>query len=206
MQEEKEVVNEEAKTAEQSEEAKTAQDAAKVEKKDAKEAEKEDKKSAKFGKKKKIEELEEEIVKLKEEAAANKNAYFKAYADTENLKKRLQSESDNVRKYRIQSFAMEILPVLDNLERALDVKVDDQNVKNYAKGVEMIYQQLVHILNQEGVKEIEALDKPFDPNFHQALMQEAKDGVESGMVIEVLQKGYMLKDRVLRATLVKVSE
>jgi len=206
MQEEKEVVNEEAKAAEQSEEAKTEQDAAKAEKKDAKEAEKEDKKSAKFGKKKKIEELEEEIVKLKEEAAANKNAYFKAYADTENLKKRLQSESDNVRKYRIQSFAMEILPVLDNLERALDVKVDDQNVKNYAKGFEMIYQQLVHILNQEGVKEIEALDKPFDPNFHQALMQEAKDGVESGMVIEVLQKGYMLKDRVLRATLVKVSE
>lgn len=202
MQEEKEVVNEEAKAAEQSEEAKTEQDAAKAEKKDAKE----DKKSAKFGKKKKIEELEEEIVKLKEEAAANKNAYFKAYADTENLKKRLQSESDNVRKYRIQSFAMEILPVLDNLERALDVKVDDQNVKNYAKGFEMIYQQLVHILNQEGVKEIEALDKPFDPNFHQALMQEAKDGVESGMVIEVLQKGYMLKDRVLRATLVKVSE
>ena len=205
-QEEKEVVNEEAKAAGQSEEAKTEQDAAKAEKKDAKEAEKEDKKSAKFGKKKKIEELEEEIVKLKEEAAANKNAYFKAYADTENLKKRLQSESDNVRKYRIQSFAMEILPVLDNLERALDVKVDDQNVKNYAKGFEMIYQQLVHILNQEGVKEIEALDKPFDPNFHQALMQEAKDGVESGMVIEVLQKGYMLKDRVLRATLVKVSE
>ena len=206
MQEEKEVVNEEAKAAEQSEEAKTEQDAAKAEKKDAKEAEKEDKKSAKFGKKKKIEELEEEIVKLKEEAAANKNAYFKAYADTENLKKRLQSESDNVRKYRIQSFAMEILPVLDNLERALDVKVDDQNVKNYAKGFEMIYQQLVHILNQEGVKEIEALDKPFDPNFHQALMQEAKDGVESCMVIEVLHKGYMLKDRVLRATLVKVSE
>ena len=170
MQEEKEVVNEEAKAAGQSEEAKTEQDAAKAEKKDAKEAEKEDKKSAKFGKKKKIEELEEEIVKLKEEAAANKNAYFKAYADTENL------------------------------------KVDDQNVKNYAKGFEMIYQQLVHILNQEGVKEIEALDKPFDPNFHQALMQEAKDGVESGMVIEVLQKGYMLKDRVLRATLVKVSE
>lgn len=174
MQEEKEVVNEEAKAAGQSEEAKTEQDAAKAEKKDAKEAEKEDKKSAKFGKKKKIEELEEEIVKLKEEAAANKNAYFKAYADTENLKKRLQSESDNVRKYRIQSFAMEILPVLDNLERALDVKVDDQNVKNYAKGFEMIYQQLVHILNQEGVKEIEALDKPFDPNFHQALMQEPR--------------------------------
>ena len=207
MQEEKEVVNEEAKGCRAKRRSKDrAGCCQRQRKKDAKEAEKEDKKSAKFGKKKKIEELEEEIVKLKEEAAANKNAYFKAYADTENLKKRLQSESDNVRKYRIQSFAMEILPVLDNLERALDVKVDDQNVKNYAKGFEMIYQQLVHILNQEGVKEIEALDKPFDPNFHQALMQEAKDGVESGMVIEVLQKGYMLKDRVLRATLVKVSE
>lgn len=163
-------------------------------------------KKALFGKKKKIEELEEEIVKLKEEVAANKNAYFKAYADTENLKKRLQAESENVRKYRIQSFAMEILPVLDNLERALDVKVDDQNVNNYAKGFEMIYQQLVSILEKEGVKEIDALDKPFDPNYHQALMQEPKEGVESGMVIEVLQKGYMLKDRVLRATLVKVSE
>lgn len=204
MQEEKDIVNEETPQMED-EKAKT-KDVDKEEKKETKEAEKEEKKAVKFGKKKKIEELEEEIVKLKEEAAANKNAYFKAYADTENLKKRLQAESDNVRKYRIQSFAMEILPVLDNLERALDIKSDDANIKNYAKGFEMIYQQLVAILEKEGVKEIEALDKPFDPNFHQALMQEPKEGVESGMVIEVLQKGYMLKDRVLRATLVKVSE
>ena len=176
------------------------------EKQEETENKKEDKKGAKFGKKKRIEELEEENAKLKEELAASKNAYFKAYADAENLKKRLQSEADNVRKYRIQGFATEVLPVIDNLERALDVKVDDPNVKNYAKGFEMIYQQLVNILEMEGVKEIEAKDKPFDPNFHQALMQEAKEGVEPGMVIEVLQKGYMLKDRVLRATLVKVSE
>lgn len=175
-------------------------------KKDAKAEEKEEKKSAKFSKCKRIEELEEEVAKLKEEVAASKNAYFKAYADAENLKKRLQSEADNVRKYRIQGFATEVLPVLDNLERALDVKVEDPNIKNYVKGFEMIYQQLVHILENEGVKVIEAQDKPFDPNYHQALMQEAKEGVESGMVIEVLQKGYMLKDRVLRAALVKVSE
>lgn len=174
--------------------------------KEKQEDKKEEKKGAKFGKKKRIEELEEENAKLKEELAASKNAYFKAYADAENLKKRLQGEADNVRKYRIQGFATEVLPVIDNLERALDVKVEDPNVKNYAKGFEMIYQQLVHILEMEGVKEIEAQDKPFDPNFHQALMQEAKEGVEPGMVIEVLQKGYMLKDRVLRATLVKVSE
>lgn len=165
-----------------------------------------EKKGRGFLKKKRIEELEAQVAKLQEELAASKNEYFKAYADAENLKKRLQADADNVRKYRIQGFANEVLPVIDNLERALDVKVDDENVKNYVKGFEMIYQQLIHILNQEGVKEIEAMDKPFDPNFHQALMQESVEGVEPGMVIEVLQKGYMLKDRVLRATLVKVSE
>lgn len=167
---------------------------------------KEDKKASKFSKKKKIEELEEEIIKLKEEVAASKNAYFKAYADAENLKKRLQAEADNVRKYRIQGFAVEVLPIIDNLERALNVKSDDESLKNYVKGFEMIYQQLIATLEKEGVKEIEALNKPFDPNVHQALMQESVEGVESGIVVEVLQKGYMLKDRVLRATLVKVSE
>lgn len=160
----------------------------------------------KAAKKKKLQELEAEIVALKEELAVSKNAYFKAYADADNMKKRLQAEADNVRKYRIQSFASEVLPVLDSLERALDVKVDDQNLKNYVKGFEMIYTQLKSVLEKEGVCEIEALDKPFDPNFHNALMQEKREGVESGIVIEVLQKGYMLKDRVLRVTLVKVSE
>ncbi len=177
---------------------------------DAQVADKEEKKEAKEekgkSKKKKLQDLEAEIASLKEELAASKNAYFKAYADADNMKKRLQAEADNVRKYRIQSFAQEVLPVLDSLERALDVKVDDQNIKNYVKGFEMIYTQLKSVLEKEGVCEIEALNQPFDPNFHNALMQEKVDGVESGIVVEVLQKGYMLKDRVLRATLVKVSE
>ena len=177
-----------------------------VEEETKEDTKKEDKKASKFSKKKKIGELEEEIIKLKEEVAASKNAYFKAYADAENLKKRLQAEADNVRKYRIQSFAVEVLPIIDNLERALNVKSDDESLKNYVKGFEMIYQQLIATLEKEGVKEIEALNKPFDPNVHQALMQESVEGVESGIVVEVLQKGYMLKDRVLRATLVKVSE
>lgn len=161
---------------------------------------------AKFGKKKRIQELEEEVKKLQEELAVSKNAYYKAYADADNMKKRLQAEAETVKKYRIQSFASEVLPVLDSLERALDVKVEDQNIKNYVKGFEMIYTQLKSILEKEGVTEIDALNKPFDPNFHNALMQEAVEGVESGIVVQVLQKGYMLKDRVLRATLVKVSE
>ena len=209
MQEEKDVKQEQTCDVEQeacqSEEVKeeTAQEVVE----ETSSEEKEEKKASKFLKKnKRIEELEAQVAKLQEELAASKNEYFKAYADAENLKKRLKNEADNVRKYRIQGFATEVLPVLDNLERALSSKVEDPNIKNFVKGFEMIYQQLVHILENEGVKEIDALNKPFDPNYHQALMQEAKEGVESGIVLEVLQKGYMLKVRVLRASLVKVSE
>ncbi|MGX8850699.1 nucleotide exchange factor GrpE [Amedibacillus sp. YH-ame10] len=205
MQDEKDVVEKETCDCECNEEV-VNEENKEVEQAEASKESKEDKKSSKFGKKKKIEELEEEIIKLKEEIAASKNAYFKAYADAENLKKRLQSEADNVRKYRIQGFASEVLPIIDNLERALNVKSEDEALKNYVKGFEMIYQQLIAVLDKEGVKEIEALNQPFDPNIHQALMQETIEGVESGIVVEVLQKGYMLKDRVLRATLVKVSE
>ena len=166
----------------------------------------ESKKEKKLFKKDKVAELEKKISKLEEEVAKQKNAYFKAYADTENLRKRLQSEAETTRKYRIQSFALEVLPVLDSMERALAVQSDDENIKNYVKGFEMIHDQLVAVLEKEGVKEIDALNQPFDHNVHQALMQEPVEGVESGIVVEVLQKGYMLKDRVLRAALVKVSE
>lgn len=168
--------------------------------------EKEQKKEKKLFKKDKTVELEKKISELEEEVAKQKNAYFKAYADTENLKKRLHAEAETTRKYRIQSFALEVLPILDSMERALAVQSDDENIQNYVKGFEMIHDQLVAVLEKEGVKEIEALNKPFDHNVHQALMQEPVEGVESGMVVEVLQKGYMLKDRVLRAALVKVSE
>ena len=135
------------------------------------------------GKKKEIERLKAENEDLRKELDVAKNAYYKAYADTENAKRRLQQEFDTANKYKMQSFGKEILPVIDNLERALIVKSDS-----------------------EDITEIEASDKPFDPNFHQALMQESREGVESGMVLEVLQKGYMIKDRILRPALVKVSE
>ena len=199
-------MSEEVKTNESLQDEQDLEAVAEEEKENPVEDDKVKKKHFGIKKDKEVEALKEQIKSLEEELAVSKNAYFKAYADTENLKKRLQAEAESTRKYRIQSFATEVLPVLDNLERALDVKSDDANVLAYAKGFEMIYEQLIHILKQEGVEEIEALNKPFDANVHNALMQEAKEGVESGIVIEVLQKGYMLKDRVLRASLVKVSE
>lgn len=135
-----------------------------------------------------------------------KNDVARAYADTENMKKRLQKEADTAKKYRFQQAGLEILPILDSMELALKVESEDKAIKNYVKGFEMIHKQLVGVLENEGVKPIEALNKPFDHNTMQALMQEAKEGVEPGIVIEVLQKGYMLKDRILRPALVKVSE
>ena len=170
-----------------------------------KEDKKDEKKKGFFSKKNEIEELKTRISELEGENVKLKNEYLKAYADTENTRRRLQQEAEQTRKYRIQSFALDILPVLDNLERALAIEPTPET-ESYRKGVEMIYQQLIHALTKEGVSEIEAMGKEFDPNFHQALMMEAVEGVEPNHVTEVLQKGYMLKDRILRAAMVKVSE
>ena len=152
------------------------------------------------------ESLQKEIDSLKSELDKAKNDVARAYADTENMKKRLTKEADTAEKYRFQQSALELLPILDSMELALKVQSEDEVILNYVKGFEMIYKQLVSVLEHEGVKEVEALEKPFDHNTMQALMQEAKEGVESGIVIEVMQKGYMLKDRILRPALVKVSE
>lgn len=146
-----------------------------------------------------------EVDELKKQIDSLKNDYARAYADTENLKRRLNAEAEQTRKYRIQSFAKEVLPVIDNLERALQTEVNEAD-EGFKKGVEMTYNQLIAALKNEGVEVIDCLNKPFDANFHQAIMQEKKEGVESGIVIEVLQKGYVLKDRILRPAMVKVSE
>ena len=148
---------------------------------------------------------ESEVEKLTREIDKLKNDYARAYADTENLKKRLMAEAEQTRKYRIQSFAKEVLPVIDNLERALASEVHESD-ESFKKGIEMTYNMLVNALKNEGVEEIECLNKPFDPNLEQAIMQEKVEDVESGIVIEVLQKGYVLKDRILRPAMVKVSE
>jgi molecular chaperone GrpE len=148
---------------------------------------------------------ENEVELLQKQIDQLKNDYARAYADTENLKKRLMAEAEQTRKYRIQSFAKEVLPVIDNLERALQNEVQEAD-EGFKKGIQMIYDQLIVALKNEGVEEIDCLNKPFDPNTAQAIMQEKKEGVESGLVIEVLQKGYVLKDRILRPAMVKVSE
>lgn len=152
----------------------------------------------------KIKKLEEKIEELETEKMILKNDFFKAYADAQNIKKRNQAEHDSLKKYRIQSFAVDILPAIDNLERSIAAIEDKES--SLAKGIIMTYNQLMASLKKEGVEEVDALGKVFDANFHQALMAEEVEGIEANQVIEVLQKGYILKDRLLRPALVKVSE
>lgn len=149
------------------------------------------------------ESLQKQIDDLQKELAVAKNAYYLAYADTENLKKRLRAEAQTADKYRIQTFALSILPALDSLQLALAGKdINDP----FVKGVKLTYDQIIHALANEGVEPIDCLNKPFDSKYHHAIMTEKVEGVQPNMVTEVLQTGYMLKDRLLRAALVKVSE
>ena len=150
--------------------------------------------------------LEKENEQLKNDKEQLKNDYARAYADTENTRKRLNAEAEMNKKYRASSFAKEILPVIDNLERAIATEVESEEAKNYRTGMEMVYRQLMTALKNEGVEEVEMLNKPYDANFAQAIMNRKVEGVESGVVVEVLQKGYKLKDRILRAAMVVVSE
>ena len=150
--------------------------------------------------------VEEQLKALEEEVNTWKTDYYKVFADMENLKKRLQNEHANTMKFMMQSFIEQLLPVVDNFERSLAVENPSDEIKNFLKGYEMIYKQIMTLLENQGVKVIEAEGKEFDPNFHQAVMTVSDENFKPGMVVEELQKGYMLKDRVIRASLVKVSE
>ena len=150
--------------------------------------------------------VEEQLRALEEEVNTWKTDYYKVFADMENLKRRLQNEHANTMKFMMQSFIEQLLPVVDNFERSLAVENPSKEIKNFLKGYEMIYNQLMQVLESQGVEVIKTKDEEFDPNFHQAVMTVKDDNFKSNMIVEELQRGYKLKDRVIRASLVKVSE
>ena len=129
-------------------------------------------------------------------------------AEMVNYRKRKEDEINRMLKFCHEDMIKDILPIIDNFERA--IVSDDSNLseseRNYLTGFKMIYSHLVNVLEKFDVKPIDGSDKPFDPVYHNAIMLEKKEGVPSGMVIEVLQKGYLLKDKVIRAAMVRVSE
>lgn len=150
--------------------------------------------------------LESKVTKLEEEVNTWKTDYYKVFADMENLKRRLEKEHQNSMKFMMQSFIEELLPIVDNFERSLNVQDASEDVKTFLKGYQMIFDQLMAILEKNGVEVIETQGKEFDPNFHQAVMTANDENYGSNIIVEELQKGYKLKDRVIRASLVKVNE
>ncbi|BBW95541.1 nucleotide exchange factor GrpE [Geobacillus sp. FSL W8-0032] len=147
-----------------------------------------------------------QIAELEAKLAEMENRYLRLYADFENFRRRTRQEMEAAEKYRAQSLANDLLPVLDNFERALNIEADSEQAKSILQGMEMVYRSLVDALKKEGVEAIEAVGKPFDPHWHQAVMQAEAEGYEPNTVVEELQKGYRLKDRVLRPAMVKVSQ
>lgn len=129
-------------------------------------------------------------------------------AELVNYRKRKEEETSRMLMYSNEDLAKSLLPIVDNFERAINMDDDnlEDEVSKFLSGFKMIYCNLINTLEKYGVKAIDGANKPFDPTYHQAIMTEKRDGVEPEMVIEVLQKGYLLKDKVIRPAMVKVSE
>ena len=149
----------------------------------------------------KVEELENKIKELEEKALRDK-------AEMINYRKRKDEEVVRLLKFCNEDLIKQMLPIMDNFERA--IKLDDDNlddeVSKFLEGFKMIYCSMQNVMGNFEVKQIDGANKPFDPVYHNAIMVEQKEGVEPGMVIEVLQKGYIYKDKVIRPAMVKVSE
>ncbi|AGT32844.1 heat shock protein GrpE [Geobacillus genomosp. 3] len=147
-----------------------------------------------------------QVAELEAKLAEMENRYLRLYADFENFRRRTRQEMEAAEKYRAQSLASDLLPVLDNFERALKIETENEQAKSILQGMEMVYRSLLDALKKEGVEAIEAVGKPFDPHLHQAVMQTDEGGYEPNTVVEEFQKGYKLKDRILRPAMVKVSQ
>ncbi|MFD2657221.1 nucleotide exchange factor GrpE [Gracilibacillus thailandensis] len=148
----------------------------------------------------------EEFKKLQQEKNELQDRLLRVQAEYDNFRKRTKKEKEADLKYKSQSVVTELLPVLDNFERALQVEIEDKAAKGVVEGLEMVYRQLKTVLENEGVTEIETDGQTFDPNIHQAVMQVEEEGYESNQIVETMQKGYQLKDRVIRPAMVKVNQ
>lgn len=153
---------------------------------------------------------EAEYLKLKEDAAKAKEYWDKSLrlqADFENTRKRLEKEKQEFVKFANEGIISELLNILDDLERTVGLaQSQHQDLSAFLKGVEMILAHLYEMLKEYGLKPIEAEGKIFDPNLHEALMQVENKDLPEHTVVEELQKGYLLKDRVIRTAKVKVSK
>lgn len=147
-----------------------------------------------------LEQAQEELEKLNDR-------YLRLQAELANIQKRNQKEKQDAAKYRSQMLATEMLPVIDSLEKALEIEVEEEKAVNFKKGVEIVYNIMMEALKNEGIEIINPLQEPFDPNYHMSIqVQPLEEGQEPDTVVSVVQKGYLLKDRILRPAMVIVAQ
>ncbi|WP_078390939.1 nucleotide exchange factor GrpE [Shouchella patagoniensis] len=148
---------------------------------------------------------ESEVHPLEIELAETKDRLARVRADYENFRRRTNEEKEAQAKYRAQGFIEKLLPALDNFDRALTVEPQHDEAKQLLQGMEMVNRQIQDALKNEGVEVIPTKGEMFDPHLHQAVMQVEEEGYDSNQIVEELQKGYQLKDRVIRHSMVKVN-
>ncbi|MGG1400489.1 nucleotide exchange factor GrpE [Bacillus salipaludis] len=153
-----------------------------------------------------VQDLLKEIEGLKNKLDEADNRYLRLQADFDNFRRRSRLDQEASEKYRAQKLITDLLPALDNFERAMKVEVDNEQAKSLLQGMDMIYRGIVEALKKEGVEPIETVEKEFNPHLHQAVMQESNENYGSNIIIEEFQKGYLLKDRVIRPSMVKVNQ
>ena len=148
-----------------------------------------------------------EVDELKIKLDEMEDKFLRVSAELANIVQRNRNERELIQKYRSQDLGKKLLPVIDNLERAIAAEVTDEQSISLKKGVEMVLESLNVALKEEGIEEIPAKGEQFDPNVHQAVqIVPVSEGVEADTIVEVLQKGYKLQDRVLRASMVIVAQ
>lgn len=142
---------------------------------------------------------------IRRELEETQQRLLRLQADYDNFRRRTRLEKEEFAKYASLNVVEKLLPVLDNFERALAAGQNAQDLDSFVKGVDMIFRQLTDVLAQEGLEPIQAVGEPFNPEFHQAVMQVESEEHDDNIVVEELQKGYMLKEKVIRPSMVKVN-
>ena len=151
--------------------------------------------------------LEEQVVQLEEELVSAKDAVLRFQADAQNATRRAEQDVEKARKFALERFAGELLPVVDNLERALEAADGDEEVvKPIAEGVELTLKSFQDVMSKFNIEVVDPQGEPFDPNVHQAMSMVENNEVEPNTVIAVMQKGYTLNGRLVRPAMVMVSK
>lgn len=154
-----------------------------------------------------LKEMEARLESLEQEAKENHDRFLRVSAEFENYKKRAAREMGDFRKFANESFVKAMLPVVDNLDRAIESSSNDKNTNtSVVEGVNMTLREILKVFEQFGVMPFESLGKTFDPGFHQAVMQEENEDYPDNTVLNELQKGYLIHDRLLRPAMVVVSK